>query len=146
MEIVIIDVNKKAFLDLLLLADEDEGMIDRYLERGTLFALYDGDLRAVCVVTEEGNDIEIQNLATYPRYQRQGFGSALIRHVRERYAGRNGRLLVGTGDTPRSVGFYERRGFTYSHRLENYIADHYPEPIIEDGIMLVDKVYLSMPL
>ena len=40
--------DRKRFLDLLLLADEQEDMIDRYLERGDMFALYDEDkLRAV---------------------------------------------------------------------------------------------------
>jgi len=42
--------NKKQFLDLLLLADEQENMIDRYLANGDLFALYDDDLKSVCVV------------------------------------------------------------------------------------------------
>lgn len=42
--------NKKRFLDLLLLADEQENMIDKYLPDGDLFALYDGDLKSVCVV------------------------------------------------------------------------------------------------
>lgn len=46
MEIKIINENKKQFIDLLLLADEQESMIDRYLERGELFALYDNDLKA----------------------------------------------------------------------------------------------------
>ena len=52
MEIKIINENKKQFIDLLLLADEQESMIDRYLERGDLFALYDNDLKSICVVTE----------------------------------------------------------------------------------------------
>ncbi|MDF2987344.1 MAG: acetyltransferase, family, partial [Eubacterium sp.] len=39
MEIEIIRENKKRFLDLLLLADEQESMIDKYLERGEMFAL-----------------------------------------------------------------------------------------------------------
>ena len=30
--------NKKQYLDLLLLADEQESMIDRYLERGDMLA------------------------------------------------------------------------------------------------------------
>ena len=49
--------NKKQYLDLLLLADEQESMIDRYLERGTMFALYDDGLRTVCVVTDEGGGV-----------------------------------------------------------------------------------------
>ncbi|MDF3005633.1 MAG: glyoxalase [Oscillospiraceae bacterium] len=36
-----------------MLADEQESMIDKYLERGDLFALYDGTLKSVCVVIRE---------------------------------------------------------------------------------------------
>ncbi len=35
--------NKKQYLELLLLADEQESMIDRYLERGEMFILSDND-------------------------------------------------------------------------------------------------------
>ena len=41
MTITQITENKKQYLDLLLLADEQESMIDRYLERGELFVLED---------------------------------------------------------------------------------------------------------
>lgn len=57
--------DKKEFLELLLLADEQESMIDRYLERGDMFVLYDDGLKACCVVTCEGERIyEIKNIAT----------------------------------------------------------------------------------
>ena len=46
MKIQVIKENKKDFLSLLLLADEQENMIDKYLERGIMFALYDDDLRS----------------------------------------------------------------------------------------------------
>ena len=36
MEFKIINENKKQYLDLLLLKDESEQMIDKYLERGEL--------------------------------------------------------------------------------------------------------------
>ena len=49
MDIRRIESGKRDFLPLLLLGDEQEDMIDRYLDRGTLLALYDGGLRAVCV-------------------------------------------------------------------------------------------------
>ncbi len=38
--------NKKQFLDLLLLADEQENMIYKYLPGGDLFALYDHYLKS----------------------------------------------------------------------------------------------------
>ena len=56
MEIREINENKKEYLELLLLADEQESMIDRYLERGEMYVLYDaGEVRAVCVVTQEND-------------------------------------------------------------------------------------------
>ena len=55
MIISLITVDKKRYLDLLLLGDEQESMIDRYLERGELFVLEDNGVKAVCVVTDEGN-------------------------------------------------------------------------------------------
>lgn len=63
---------KDRFLDLLLLGDEQEDMIARYLGRGELFALYDPNLRGVCVVTDEGaGTFELKNLAVPPKYQRR---------------------------------------------------------------------------
>ena len=57
MNIIPITENKKQYIDLLLLADESESMIDRYLERGEMFTLEDNGVKAVCVVTDEGNGI-----------------------------------------------------------------------------------------
>ena len=45
MEIRKITSCKKDYLPLLLLGDEQESMIDRYLERGTLYALLTKALR-----------------------------------------------------------------------------------------------------
>ncbi len=71
--------NKKQYLDLLLLADEQESMIDRYLERGAMFALFDDGLRTVCVVTDEGGGVlEVKNLATVPQFQGQGWGRQML--------------------------------------------------------------------
>ena len=66
MEIRQILENKRSFLPLLLLGDEQEDMIARYLDLGTLLALYDGGvLRTVAVVTDEGGGVfELKNLAT----------------------------------------------------------------------------------
>lgn len=108
-EIRIIRERKKDFLELLLLADEQENMIDLYLDRGELFALYDGGLKSVCVVTEETSDTcELKNLATLPAYQRQGYARALIRHISQYYRGHYRTMLVGTGETPAHSPFTNR--------------------------------------
>ena len=54
MDIVHVRSHKKAWLPLLLVGDESEAMIDRYLECGELFVLHDPDARGLCVVTREG--------------------------------------------------------------------------------------------
>ena len=45
MKIREVNENKKQFISLLLLADEQENMIDRYLEKGTMYALEDGNVK-----------------------------------------------------------------------------------------------------
>ena len=148
MEFQTISDNKRAYLPLLLLGDEQEDMIARYLDRGTLYALYDGGaIRAVCVVTEEGGGaFEIKNLAVDPESQRRGYGRAMIEHVVRQCRGRGSRLLAGTGDSPLTIPFYRSCGFRESHRVKGFFTDHYDHPIFEAGRQLVDMVYLSMDL
>lgn len=147
MEIRKITENKRNFMDLLLLADEQEDMIDKYLDRGAMFALYDDGLKSICVVTDEGCDsFELQSVATYEQYHRRGYGSRLVKYVLDYYRGKGNKMVVGTGDVPSMSAFYEHCGFTYSHRLEGYFTEHYREPIFEDGIQLVDKVYYQATL
>ena len=143
MEIKIIENNKKDFLDLLLLADEQENMIDGYLERGTLFALYDDGLKSICVVTYEGyGNYEIQNLATYEQFQRKGYGKYLVEYVCDYFKGKT--MIVGTGGE--TTKFYEKCGFVFSHRIENYFLEHYDKPIFEAGVQIKDKIYLKKEL
>jgi GNAT superfamily N-acetyltransferase len=147
MEIKIIENNKKDFLDLLLLADEQENMIDKYLDRGALFALYDNGLRSICVVTSEGDGVyELQSLATYKIFQGKGYGKHLVNYVCNYYKDKGDTMLVGTGDVPWILSFYQRCGFILSHRLENYFLEHYEKPLFEEGVQLKDKVYLQMDL
>lgn len=139
--------DKKRFLPLLLLADEQESMIDRYLDRGTLYVLDDDGIKCVCVVTDEGNGVlEIKNIATVPEHQGKGYGKALIAFVAMKHKGRYSTLQVGTGDSPKTVPFYECCGFVRSHRVKNFFVDHYDHPIHEGGVRLVDMVYLRKSL
>ena len=62
MEIREITGDRKRFLPLLLLADEQESMVGRYLERGVMYVLDDNGVKAECVVTDEGDGVlEIKN-------------------------------------------------------------------------------------
>ena len=139
--------NKKAHLDLLLLADEQEDMIDRYLDRGTMYILEDHGVKCECVVTDEGNGVlEIKNIATAPAAQGKGYGKKLIDFLIQTYSGQYAVLQVGTGDSPMTIPFYEKCGFVRSHTLPNFFTDNYDHPIYECGVQLVDMIYLQRKL
>lgn len=55
-------------------------------------------------------------------------------------------MLVGTGEVPSALSFYKHYGFKLSHRIKNFFIDNYNHPMIEDGIQLVDMVYLKKDL
>lgn len=139
--------NKKQYLDLLLLADEQENMIDKYLANGDMFALYDNDLKSVCVVVAvDGETCELKNIATYKKYQGNGYAKELIKFITGYYKNDYKTMLVGTGETPTILSFYESCGFEKSHIIKNFFTNNYDHPIFEEGIQLVDMVYLKKQL
>ncbi len=138
---------------MLLLADEQEDMIDKYLPGGDLFALYDddlkndNDLKSVCVVvTVDNQTCELKNIATYPEYQGKGYGRALINFISDFYKNDYKTMLVGTGETPTILSFYESCGFEKSHRVKNFFTDNYDHPMFEGDIQLVDMIFLKKDL
>lgn len=144
MEIRKVENGKKQYLDLLLLADEQEDMIDRYLERGVMYVLEDDGVKAECVVTDEGDGIlELKNIAVEPAFQGKGYGKTLVDYIIQTYKGQYTVLQVGTGDSPSTIPFYESCGFCRHHLVKNFFIDHYDRPIYECGVQLVDMVYLQ---
>lgn len=145
MKILEIIQNKKTYLPLLLLADEQESMIDKYLPRGTMYALDDDGVKAVCVVTDEGEGVlEIKNLAVLPSCQRRGYGRRMVEFIRQKYSGVYKILQVGTGDSPLTVPFYEACGFKRSHVVKNFFTQNYDHPIFEARVQLMDMVYFRL--
>lgn len=147
MKITEVTDNKKQYLKLLLLGDEQESMIDRYIDRGTMFVLDDNGVKAVCVVTDEGdNALEIKNIAVEPSYQNRGYGRCMIEFISDRYGGKYSALLAGTGDSPLTIPFYEKCGFERSHTVKNFFIDNYNHPIYEAGKQLTDMIYFKRKL
>ena len=142
MEITEILNNKKQYMPLLLIGDEQADMIEKYIDKGRMFVIKDSAVKAVCVVTDEGNGVlEIKNIAVYPEYQKQGLGKMLIEFIAQSFSKEFKYLQAGTGDSPLTVPFYEHCGFTKSHVIKNFFVDNYDQPIIEAGKQLVDMVY-----
>ena len=78
MEITEVRDNKKQYLELLLLADEQEDMIDRYLEKGKMYILTEENaVKAECVVTDEGGGVlEIKGIVC--RFAREAVAKRLF--------------------------------------------------------------------
>lgn len=158
--------HREQYRDLLLLADEQWDMVERYLHRGEMFAAHAEDEtrtkagsalvpdRALgcMIVTDEGVDerglriAEVKSLAVAPSHQRRGVGRALLEFAAARHAPTHDVLRVGTGDSPLTVPFYEACGFTRSRVLPNFFIDNYDHPIVEAGVQLKDMVILERRL
>ena len=126
MEIRKVETDKKRYLDLLLLADEQEDMVDRYLERGTMYVLEDGGVKAECVVTDEGDGIlELKNIAVAPDFQGRGYGKAMVAFLVQTYTEQHTVLQVGTGDSSSTIPFYESCGFRRHHLVKKFFRSRF---------------------
>ena len=144
-----LETGKKQYLELLLLADEQESMVDRYLERGEMFLLKNDALEVVAeaVVTKEDKGVfEIKNLAVKPEYQRQGYGRQMIAFLLNHYRGQGHTMMVGTGESAKTMAFYQVCGFSFSHRIKYFFLENYDHPIVEEGKLLKDMVYFKCDL
>lgn len=135
---------------LLLLADPSVEMINRYLPDGELWEMRrdDGGLLCVAVVSPVSSTVcELKNLAVTEGEHNRGIGGRMLEHLLRAYASRYGSMLVGTSNSnPRAIIFYVSHGFRYVGTLIGFFTDHYPEPIIEEGIPCVDMLMLKRPL
>ena len=119
----------------------------RKRRRVSMYVLEDGDVKAECLVTDEGDGIlEIKSLATLPQFQHRGYAKALINFIETKYKGRFKILQAGTGDSPATVPFYQKLGFVRSHIIKNFFTDNYSRPIYDGGVLLTDMVYLRKRL
>lgn len=140
--------NKRTYMDILLLADPQEDMIERYLDQSDLFVLSEeGVIKTVCAVQMlKDRRCEIKNIATVEEEQGKGYGRNMIHYVCEHYSDRCDMMYVGTGNSRKTLEFYKKCGFVNSHILAGFFTDNYTEPIYEDGVQLVDMVYLKKQL
>ena len=97
--------NKREYLSLLLLADPDEGMLDRYMEKGRMFLLSEKG-RPVCVAVVAGSETPGGQVKV-----RQDKGDS-----QRAGAGRNGRQCVDMPMLSRAVGTHNADNESDSRR------------------------------
>ena len=136
-------------ITLLLLADPSEAKIRAYLPQSRCFVAHQGgSLVAACTVqTLADGAHELMSIAVPEDQHRRGYGSALLRWVIDAYRSAGAQqLVVGTGSFGYQLTFYQRHGFRVSGIARDFFVQHYPEPIVEDGIQLRDMLRLSLLL
>ena len=135
--------DRRDLMDLLLLADEQVEMVEKYLDRGRMLVLEDGgEIIAECLVTDEGSGVlEIKNIAVKPQFQGKSYGKSLIDFLVRMFSNDYSVLQVGTGDSPMTIPFYEKCGFVRHHVVKDFFIENYDHPIIEAGVQLCDMVY-----
>jgi len=79
MKIREVNENKKQFIASLLLADEQESMVDRYLEKGTMYVLEDGKALIDFLASKYADEYSVLQVGTgdspltIPFYEKCGF-------------------------------------------------------------------------
>ena len=124
MRVIEVVENKKEYLELLLLADEQEDMIDRYINKGKMFVLDDNGIKCECVITDEGNGVlEIKNIATFPEFQGKGYATEMTKAVIafgfEKINLHKVQICTKTINAP-SKRVIEKCGFNYEGTLRDY--------------------------
>ncbi len=136
-----IQENKEEFMPLLLIGDEEEAMVKKYLYEADLFALEDEAIAAVVYLG--GGEYELKNIAVKESSRGKGLSKQLIQHILSFYPNLK-TLYAGTGES--NISFYEHLGFKYSHKIENFFTDNYTHPIIDGGILLKDMFYMVVDI
>lgn len=144
-----VEGNRETFLPQLLLADESEVAVRKYLDMGTLYKINCGEMLVgvALVVPQTDTTIELKNIAIVPKYQGKGIGKEILRQLTEKCQ-KDGyqTVLVGTANSSiDNIAFYQKAGFRME-TIEKDFFSHYPEPIYENGIRALDMIFFSKQL
>ncbi|MBR9855127.1 MAG: GNAT family N-acetyltransferase [Algicola sp.] len=135
---------------LLLLADESEKAIDKYINKCEVFILEQNHKTIAVVAIERLNQsvIEIKNIAVDEEYQNQGLGKKMIQWVKTHYQELGIlEILVGTGDASiYQLLFYLKCGFEMNSIRKSFFLKNYETAIYENGIRLKDMIVLKLTI
>ncbi len=130
---------KKRYLELLLLADEQESMIDRYLDRGEMYVL----LEEMTASKKNRRRCASSPMRAAASWSLKIWPSRRTLAARNRpeddyvsggdVPGNVDMLQVGTGDVPYHGGFCEACGFERSHVVKDFFTDNYERPLSRTG-------------
>ncbi len=140
---------REDYLPQLLLADESEEVVRKYLHDGELYEIKCGEqLAGVALLVEQSDmTVEIKNIAIVPKYQGNGLGKETLRQLTTICQSQGYKvMIVGTANSSiDNIAFYQKVGFRME-AIEKDFFSHYPEPIYENGIRALDMIFFSKTL
>lgn len=135
--------NRTQYLDYLLLADENEIIVNTYINDGEMYSIHlNNEIVGVVLFTYHSNQVvELKNIALDPKYRGRGLGKVVITKAFKKFERKGiSKVIVGTANSSiGNVAFYQKVGFRMVEIRKNFFKD-YPEPIFEDGIRAIDMV------
>lgn len=135
---------------LLLQADPSREVIESYLFKSVLLEVRHEETLLGLLVLRAVSDTkaEIKSLSVSHAYQNQGIGSQLLRktlgHMKD-FGYQS--IEVSTGTT--SFGplyLYQKNGFRVQAVEQDYFTNNYTEELIENGLVLKDRLVLVQSL
>ena len=134
-------------------AESSSSQLDQYLGIGRVLVARSGDAilgHLQLIPGPKPGEIELKSLAVVPEARGTGLGRALVTSAVQRAASEgSSRMVVSTAaaDTG-NLRFYQRVGFRLLSVDRDVFtpATGYPDPIVVDGIPLLDRVWLSQDI
>lgn len=135
---------------LLLEADPSKGMVETYLKHSDILEVrQQKELIGILVLKSINMQTsEIMNLSVREAYQQKGIGRNLIEQALVFSRAKNDqKIMIATGTTSLSaLLLYQRCGFRVEAVERDYFTHHYAETLIENGVVLRDRLILSQEI
>ncbi|WP_203638066.1 GNAT family N-acetyltransferase [Levilactobacillus wangkuiensis] len=137
-------------LKLVLLADPNQTLVDAYLPQSAVYAASDATGLAGMLVLKRfaPRVVEVMAIAVTPAKQRHGYGRALLTFAYQ-WAIEHGyrTLRIATGTTSLTqLYLYQQQDFRVIAVEPDYFTQNYPQTIVENGLILRDRLVLERPI
>lgn len=139
--------DKENYMNLILEADPDKEVVEKYIKDADMYGLFDNDrILAEIIITKVDNNIcELKNIATTEESRGKGYGKKLIQYVAKLYKNKYTKMIVGT--TENNIPFYVKCGFDkYYKTVKNFFIDNYTKEIWDGNLQCIDMYYYFMDL
>ena len=133
--------NRESYKPLLLMADEDEQILNRYIGEGDLYEMRVNDdiIGVALFIPVDEETIELRNIALRPSYRGQGVAKEMIMQAETIFAAQQyTRIIVGTANCNlNNVALYQKLGFRMYDIKRDFFAQH-KKPQYEQGMQAID--------